>query len=108
MKKQIEKIKQWLTSVVKESINEINIAEIVRTQTEKSIEKIRYDYLPHGACWFCSMPISRTNGYQMWRGKMFCQDSCFNKYKQIIQKPDENYKMFDGDPVEVFNPTDRK
>lgn len=44
----------------------------------------------------------------MWRGKMFCQDSCFDKYKQIIQKPDENYKMFDGDPVEVFNPTNKK
>lgn len=105
MKRIKNKIKTWLSSVVVEAIKSAPIEQRVGEE----IEKLRYDYLPHGACWMCSMPVSRKGGYEMWTGKMFCTRNCTEKYASLIQKPDNSFqymKSVDGTlhPVEVFTP----
>lgn len=94
------KIENWLKELIISSIKSAKIEERVGS----AIEKLRYDYLPHGACWMCSMPVSRGKGYSMWRGRMFCSEQCLEKYSGLIAKPDEDYKIIDGDIVEKFNP----
>lgn len=100
MKKLKLKIEKWLNNIIVNAINSTKIEERVGV----AIEKLRYDYLPHGACWMCSMPVSRTKGYSMWRGRMFCTEQCLEKYAGLVSKPSEDYKIIDGDVVEVFKP----
>lgn len=104
MKYILNKIEKWLKNTIKEAVESLNLEKLVKLQVEESIEKLRFDYLPHGACWLCSMPVSRKGGYTMWQGKMFCNKTCFDKYSQIVQKPDDKHFMFNGDPIEIFNP----
>lgn len=94
------KIENWLTRIISKAVLDTKIEDRVRV----AIEKLRYDYLPHGACWMCSMPVSRSGGYSMWKGKMFCTDNCFEKYRSLIQLPNESYRYIEGEPVEVFKP----
>ena len=103
----MKKIKNWLANIVREAIQEVIKNSPIEDRVGMEIEKLRYDYLPHGACWMCSLPISRTGGYIMWTGKMFCSDICLEKYHSLMQKPNENYKLLDGQPVEVFNTKQR-
>lgn len=94
------RIEAWLQSVIRKEIANTDI----EGRVGKEIEKLRYDYLPHGACWLCSMPVSRSRGYYMWTGKMFCTETCLKKYAQLIQKPDGSGKYLHGQLVEEFKP----
>jgi hypothetical protein len=105
MKKIKQKIKEFFKEVVKEAVKESDINK----QVAESIEKLRYDYLPHGACWMCSMPVSRSGGYDMWMGKMFCKEQCASKYSSLMQNPDQSFKYLPDNkgaqhPVESFQP----
>lgn len=67
----------------------------------KLIKEDRYSWLPHGSCWLCSHPISRDGGYSSWRGRLFCDRQCVERFSQLISHPSESYRVIDGDPVET-------
>ena len=97
-------IKKWFVDLITKAVADAVSKAPIEARIAESIEKLRYDYLPHGACWMCSMPVSRTGGYQMWRGKMFCTEECLKKYAGLTEHPQENYKILNGDSIEVFPP----
>lgn len=96
-------IEAWSTGIIIQAVAKAIAVAPIENRVAAEIEKLRYDYLPHGACWMCSMPVSRKGGYQMWQGKMFCTDACLHKYAGLMQKPDENFKYIQGHPVEIFH-----
>ena len=103
-----ERFEQWLTTIVQKGIESIidtklnSIDTKVGSTIKQEIEALRHEYLPHGACWFCSNPVSRGSGYRMWQGKMFCTENCLTKFHGLIQHPDNNYVHLDGEPILVF------
>ena len=104
-----DKIENYLNKLIIKAVTSAFSQIRIEDRVGVAIEKLRFDFLPHGACWMCSLPLSRGRGYFMWMGKMFCTNTCLRKYYGLMQVPDgtpTSLKAPDGlqHPIEVFEP----
>ena len=106
MKKLENTIKKLIINATLEGVSKASIDQSVASVVAAEVEKLRYDYLPHGACWMCSMPVSRRRGYSMWKGKMFCTEQCLRKYHSLMQNPANRNRTLEGEPIEEFKPNE--
>jgi hypothetical protein len=53
--------------------------------------------LPDSMCFMCK---NTMHGYKIgWRDHLFCSESCHREYARVIDKPDQDYKILEGDKV---------
>ena len=76
-------------------------------EQQKKVEELIIEEIkkqPCGQCWECSSGIYRSQGYQVWDGKMFCTEKCFKEHRFKMAAPDEQYRKFDGKPLQEIKP----
>lgn len=85
----------------------VGVLQLTISDQTKAIESIsarveeRLNQVPSLLCWLCARGIVAGGGWLGYMGKSF-HNECFPEYRRITEKPDQDYKYINGEPIKEY------